>query len=109
MAAGCDRYLRRSAEDIRTDLLKEYPLGSMLADVEAKLRAKNINPQVHLNVGFLKQEGEKDVAVGDQSIDAYLGTYRSSMLSRTSVTVFWGFNAQSELIDIWVWKTVDAP
>jgi hypothetical protein len=109
--ASCtnDSDLRRLPEDIRADLLKEYPLGSTISDVEAKLRAKNLEPKVYRNVGFLKQENATSEEVGDQSIRVELGGYRSSFLLYTSVTVFWGFNARSELIDIWVWKTTDGP
>jgi hypothetical protein len=106
-ACSANRYLQRDAQDIRTDLLREYPLGSTINDIEAKLKMKNIERQVSRNAGFLKQEKGNEVVVGAQSIRAHLGTYRSSFFSHTSVTVFWGFDKNSELIDIWVWKTTD--
>lgn len=111
LEAGCvnNKYLQRDAEVIRADILKETPIGSTIADVESKLRVKGLSPQISRSAGFLKQEKGTSVEVGNQSIRLHLGTYRSSLFSFTSVTVFWGFNDKSQLLDIWVWKTTDAP
>ena len=45
--------------------------------------------------------------VGEKSIRADLGNYPGFPF-KTNVTVFWAFNGKGELIDVWVWKTVDA-
>jgi hypothetical protein len=111
LGTGCvpNNDLRRSAVDLRSDLLKETPLGSTISDIEVKLRDKGMRLQLSRNAGFLKQEKGNSVVVGTQSVRVHLGTYRSSIFSQTSVTAFWGFNDKSQLIDIWVWKTTDAP
>lgn len=103
-----NQYLQRDAKDIRADFLKETPIGSSINDVEEILRVKGQKPQITLNAGFVKQEKRTLQVIGNQSIKLHLGTYRSSPYSHTSVTVFWGFNDQQRLIDIWVWKSTDS-
>ena len=43
--------------------------------------------------------------IGEKSISVLIGEYRT--IFTTSVTVFWGFDENSKLIDIYVWKVND--
>ena len=45
--------------------------------------------------------------VGVTSIEAEVGRYWLPFC--TTVTAFWGFDSEGRLIDVWVWKTPDAP
>lgn len=62
--------------------------------------------------GFSKQgKGVPSTVVGVKSIRTEIGEYRDpqfGFIFITSVTVFWGFDENSKLIDIYVWKTTDA-
>lgn len=57
-------------------------------------------------MGFYHQRIYPKRIVGEKSIRVKLGEYR--LFFTESVTVFWGFDENSELLEIWVWKTVDA-
>jgi hypothetical protein len=56
--------------------------------------------------GFLDQRVHPSPIVGEKSIRAHLGSYQG-LPWKVFVTVFWGFDHQGKLIDVWVWKTYD--
>ena len=58
------------------------------------------------DVGFYDQRTAPHTTVGKKHIRAELGSYQGIPF-RAYVTVFWGFDEQSRLIDVWVWKTWD--
>ena len=58
------------------------------------------------DVGFFDQRTAPNTIVGKKHIRAELGNYQDIPF-RAYVTVFWGFDEQSRLIDVWVWKTWD--
>ena len=58
------------------------------------------------DVGFFDQRTAPNTIIGKKHIRAELGSYQE-ILSRAYVTVFGGFDEQSRLIDLWVWKTRD--
>ncbi|MBQ7012194.1 MAG: hypothetical protein IJN63_10855 [Clostridia bacterium] len=101
--------LRRSAEQITEDILELTPIGSSMEDVIRVIESKKSwewSGEVY-PFGFLKQPPppEERTEVGVQSIDVFLGDYRNIFV--TSVTVFWAFDENSVLIDVWVWKDTD--
>ncbi|MGA8148843.1 MAG: hypothetical protein WB870_14930 [Gallionellaceae bacterium] len=99
--------LLRSPSSIRATLLVSTPIGSNAVLVQSVLSQRGIQGRFQ-STGFLKQEsGETPKTIGVSSIRAELGHYYLPL--RTDVTAFWGFDATGALIDIWVWKTVDAP
>ncbi len=99
-----------SESKIRASLLKQTPLGSSLSEVRALVAKRGWLDQSYTgtNSGYYRQEpGERAYTVGVASICGQLGHYYHPF--RTDVTAFWGFNADERLIDVWVWKTTDAP
>jgi hypothetical protein len=56
--------------------------------------------------GFFHQGVEPNKIIGNKSIRVSLGDYQN-MPFTTNVTVFWGFDNEGKLIDVWVWKTQD--
>ncbi len=102
--------LRRSDEKIREEILDVTPIGSSIEDVIRVIENKKNwkwNGRVQPN-GFSKTiAGRPTTVVGSQSIRVFVGEYRN--IFATTVTVFWGFNENSKLIDVWVWKTTDVP
>lgn len=44
--------------------------------------------------------------IGEKSISVFIGEYRNLFI--TSVTVFWGFNKNSKLVGVHVWKVEDS-
>jgi len=100
--------LRRSEEHIRNRLLQELPLGTQLAEVKKYIEKKGWEiSYVAENSGFLDQRNRPNTVVGEKSIRASLGDYQDIPF-KANVTVFWGFDKDSRLIDVWVWKTWDA-
>lgn len=99
--------LRRSEETIEASLLAATPLGSSAQDVVRALEKKG-HPVRVSSAGVYKQKpGTKSEVVGVASIRVLLGEYRAPLI--TSVSAFFAFDADARLIEIWVWKTVDAP
>jgi len=99
--------LRRSAETIKANILKLTPIGMDMEDV-IKVVEKKRSWRIHIDYeyGFSKQEsGTRRKIIGEKSISAFIGEYRN--IFDTSVTVFWGFDENPKLIDVWVWKVID--
>ena len=102
--------LREGAEKLEGLLLLEKPKGTSFSEVERWLKdEKKLSPKLSREAGFLKQSTSGNSIIGKQSISASLGEYRSFPFLRTSVMGYWGFDEAGKLIDVWVWKTTDAP
>jgi hypothetical protein len=104
--------LRRSEENIKSMLLEVTPIGSKESDVRTIVEQKGwLSPRYSGTTGFRKQEtGRASEIVGKTSIRGHLGSYLGFPVPLpTDVTVFWGFDGDSVLIDVWVWKTTDGP
>ena len=98
-------YLRSEAS-IRASLLKLTPIGTNATEVRLFVKKQGwLVPNYIGNTGFLKQvSGLPSEVVGVTSIQGNLDDF----LNR-NVTAYWGFDSSGNLIDIWVWKTYDAP
>lgn len=100
--------LRKNETKLRETLLLDTPLGMNLDDILTYIEGNEDWEirRISLEHGFTNQSFIPEKIVGEKFIRVKIGEY--SNLFTTSVTVFWGFNADSELIDIWVWKTTDS-
>jgi len=98
--------LFRSETSIRASLLKQMSLGSRLMDVREFVEKRGWLVRNYTgNTGFLKQvAGSPSQVIGVTSIEGNLGDYWLM-----NVTAFWGFDSSNRLVDVWVWKTYDAP
>jgi hypothetical protein len=106
VAAGFS--LRRSEATIRARLLDEVPLGSAMSQVQQQIAQHGWElGQVNSDRGFLDRRTKPSTVAGAKSIDASLGDYRGFPFM-VNVTVFWAFDADGSLIDVWVWKTQDS-
>jgi hypothetical protein len=90
-------------------LLQQTPLGTDFSAVKKVVRDKGWLDSNYIEThGFMKQEsGESPQEVGVASIRGSLGSYRLEW--HIDVTAFWGFDTNGQLVDVWVWKTADAP
>lgn len=108
--------LRRSQEHIKNDILKLTPMGTSMEDV-----IKIIESKRQWEIDYISYEHgyrrpgtpeHSDIAlgretiVGEKSIRVFVGEYRNIFI--TSVTVFFGFDKNSKLIEIYVWKDKDS-
>ena len=101
--------LRQSEAALTVQLLQEAPLGSSVPEVEAMIRHHGWELSYPLaDSGFLDQRVKPARKVGDLHLRANLGDYWS-IPWMANVTAFWGFTAEGHLVDVWVWKTWDAP
>jgi hypothetical protein len=89
--------LRRSAPSIRQWLEKTTPLGSTLAEVEATATKRGWYDS--------NLQGSDGKTKGTY-LRGELGHYRE--IFTTSVTVFWEFDSSDRLVNIRIWKTMDA-
>lgn len=106
---GCvsQAQLMSSPNEIRQSLLSKTPLGINKKLAQERLLQEGVVIKLE-NHGFLRQEpGLPLITVGVYSIRASLGDY--CLLLCTNVTAFWGFDQDEKLIELWVWKTTDAP
>ncbi|MFT5129733.1 MAG: hypothetical protein ACI8W8_003362 [Rhodothermales bacterium] len=104
--------LRRPTREIEKKLTRLTPLGSDKDDVIQAIRDKFGEDVVSYAGGFervhaasTERRGWSEV-VGSSSLKVYLGEYRwFILLGVTSVTVFWAFDEDDRLIEVWVRKT----
>jgi hypothetical protein len=100
--------LRRPEAAIEADLLREAPLGSSTAQVEAMIRRHGWKLSYPLaTTGFDDQRTRPARETGAMHFRASLGDYQD-IPWEANVTVFWGFDQSGRLIDLWVWKTWDS-
>ena len=100
--------LRRPEATIQADLLREAPLGSTTAQVEATIQRHGWKLSYPLsNTGFYDQRTRPARETGAMHFRASLGNYQD-IPWEANVTVYWGFDQSGRLIDLWVWKTWDA-
>ncbi|GAB5382865.1 MAG: hypothetical protein Alis2KO_42060 [Aliiglaciecola sp.] len=96
--------LRQTQSSIEQYVEEVTPLGSSMNDVISAINENGWNIDfVNENKGFYHQDITPNREVGSKSIRAVMGEYRTILVT-TSVTVFWGFDEQGKLTDIWVWK-----
>lgn len=108
LAAGValDRNRDRDAV-IRERLLGDAPLGSSMSQVRDVVSRRGWElRRASESGGFFHQGVRPAREVGAKHIEAYAGHYRD--LFRVDVVVYWGFDEQGRLIDVWVWKVVDS-
>lgn len=96
-----------SEHEMRGQLLKKTPIGSNFDQVLEYCAKSNLKCFQSNNSGYLNQTtGE---VVGVRSIWAVIDERHEAPLKIASIAAYWGFDESSSLIDIWVWKTIDAP
>jgi hypothetical protein len=104
----CKNPLRSSEGKIQKRLMQTTPIGSTYTSVKEALQGKYKKVEIRENIGFLRQELSNHRVVGVKSIEVHLGEYFKFPFGTTSVSAFWGFDADGKLLEIWVWKTTDS-
>ena len=104
--------LRRSEEKIREKMLELTPIGTSMEDVVKVVEGNNKweIAWISYDRGYIIQEpGKPRTTIGEKSIRVFIGEYPfGEGIFTTAVTVFWGFDENIKLIDVWVWKTTDS-
>jgi len=99
--------LRYSESFIKSRLLSSVPLGTSMEKVEQYIAREGWEVAwISVNHGFFDQRLSPKRVIGSKSIRVSMGNYQDIPFE-ANVTVFWGFDDKSKLIDIWVWKTWD--
>lgn len=105
---GCNE-LRKSEDKIQAQILDHVPWGTDISELVKYLKVRNCEIRfIDKNDGFLDQRVRPAKVTGEMSIRANFGNYREFFFL-TNVTVYFAFDRDGKLIDIWVWKTTDAP
>ena len=106
--AAADFSLRRSEASIRDRILNEVPLGSSIARVEQQIAGHQWKvTHVNLNGGFFDRRTRPYKVTGEKSMEAWIGDYRG-LPFKVDVSVYWAFDANGSLIDVWVYKEWDS-
>lgn len=94
-------------DKVRRQLLERTPVGTGIEQVLLYCKTNNLKCHHSDTAGYLNQDNGK--VVGVRSVWAVLIESQSGPLKIASVAAYWGFDQKGKLIDIWVWKTTDAP
>lgn len=105
--------LLKSNQKIRENLFEVLPMGTKMDEVIKHINSKRkweierINYDGGFYYSFHHGDviGGKDRVIGEKSISVVLGTYYNPF--ETAVVVHFGFDENSELIEIWVRKYTD--
>ena len=97
--------LRKSAEKLTEDILTLTPMGTSVEDVIDVIKSHKkwewdgcIAPYgIRRSIYIIKLDSS-------QSIEVKLGSYRNPFPFVTGVFAEWGFDENSKLTDIWVYK-----
>lgn len=101
-AAGCE------TPSERDELLRATPKGSSIEQVLNFCRSRGLQCDRSDTAGYLDQDTRK--VVGVRSVWTNLREERNSALPIISTTsAYWGFDREGRLLDVWVWRTSDAP
>ncbi|MBA2937282.1 hypothetical protein HZF08_03115 [Paenibacillus sp. CGMCC 1.16610] len=96
---------------LRENLLKEIPLGTQMNNVIQIIKSNRdwAIDGIDYEHGFRRSGSGENEIIGEKSIRLSLGDYRiiSNYYFITDVSVFFSFNVNDQLIEIWVWKTTD--
>jgi hypothetical protein len=100
---------RKSEERIRKAMLELTPIGTSMENVikliesHKKWKIKKTSYEHGYGIDKWGTPGEnRNIYIGVKSIKVYLGCY--GIIINTSVTVYWGFDEDGNLIDIAVRK-----
>lgn len=114
--------LRRPRSMVTNYILNLTPIGMHIDDVVEIVESRD-DWRVHYisyEWGFMHpRHGARDgwptsrsghPIIGEQSIRVHAGMYRAwyKLFFNTFVGVFWGFDEDGKLIEIFVWKSIDA-
>ena len=124
--------IRRPQKMVRNYILRLTPIGTHIDDVEKFLRSKREWTVDYINYEMGYAHPGKPIPgwpvitrtipgpdgpittrgtsiIGDKSIRGYLGEYSAwyTLGFHTTVSVFWGFDGDGKLIEVYVWKVVD--
>ncbi len=92
---------------VRNELLEKTPIGTTFDQVLSFCASNNLKCRQSNTTGYLNQKTGQ--IVGVKSIWAVVSERKEMPLSTTSIAAYWGFDKDGRLLDIWVWKTIDAP
>ncbi len=104
---------RANDADLQRRILTETPLGSSMSQVEEVIQREGWDRvRVDHERGFLgqRERGTRTgflPTVGAMHIEANAGDF-VGMPFQSNVTIFWGFDQDGKLIDVWAWRTIDA-
>lgn len=91
----------------RDELLKATPKGSSIEQVLSLCSSRGLQCHRSDTAGYLDQDTGK--VVGVRSVWATIKTERSTLPMVSTTSAYWGFDRDGHLLDIWVWRTTDAP
>lgn len=100
---------------VRNHVLRQTPMGMHMDDVIEVIEG-NSNWRIAFisyESGFvLPTSGDRFNTTGDKSIRVWAGEYWPSsvpimgLMMETAVSIFWGFDADGNLTDVYVWKSM---
>jgi hypothetical protein len=107
--------MRRSNKWIREYIFKTTQIGMKIDEVENIIISKDWNIYyIDNNNGvYINNEGEPSESyfevprIGNKSIKAVIGKYKTMLIIDTYVICYWAFDENSELIDIAIRKEYD--
>ena len=102
-------FLMTSCADESTErarIVEATPIGVSFAKVLSFCKSKYVRCSSSETAGYLNQNTNKSVGV--QSIWSVTDQHKYLVFFQETTSVYWGFDKDGKLIDIWVNKVTDA-
>ncbi len=110
MASDSNISAKDSPSSIEGKVLQLVPYGSSISNVSEFCINRGWRFQLSKDSGFLKrQDGETPKEVGVSHIRAFLGDEKISTYKIMAASVYFAFDANGRLFDVWASKSIDAP
>ena len=93
-------------KDTEIDLLKQTPIGSSMEEVAIFCKKEGFVCKKSDNTGYLNQDLNK--VIGKKCMWGVVYERKIFWFITITKQANWGFDQEGNLIDIWVWTTIDA-
>jgi hypothetical protein len=90
----------------RERIVEATPMGMSFAKVLSYCKSRYPQCSSSESAGYLDQKTNKSVGV--QSIWSVTGQHRYLVFFQATTSVYWGFDKDGKLIDVWVHNVTDA-
>lgn len=117
MLASCGKnnelLIRNSNENIINQSLRLNPIGTSWETVIDYCASSKMKCDIYASKGFVHHpngySSKKSSVIGAAHIRHSMGSYKNTIFTNLSKTIFWAFDNEKKLIGIWVTQDIDAP
>lgn len=105
--------IKSSNQNIINESLKLNPIGSSWETVINYCASSKIKCDAYASKGYVHHpngySSKRSSVIGEAHIRHSMGSYKNTIFTNLSKTLFWVFDDDKKLIGIWVQQDIDAP